>query len=255
MTQNPEKTQFGTQTVTPEEKTNLVHGVFDSVANRYDIMNDLMSGGLHRVWKDRFIRMIRPKPNQRFLDVAGGTGDIAFKIRQKIQHPSASLQHPITICDLTPAMLEVGRDRAIDKGWLDDFEWITGNAEDLPFPDNHFDVYTIAFGLRNVTHIDKALGEAYRVLKPGGKFFCLEFSHVENPILSKAYDAYSFAAIPKIGKIITQDAESYQYLVESIRKMPTQRQLKSRISDAGFTQSKYTNMSAGIVAIHQGLKA
>jgi ubiquinone/menaquinone biosynthesis methyltransferase len=248
--QNPERTQFGEQTVTPEEKTNLVHGVFDSVATKYDIMNDLMSGGLHRLWKDRLIRMIRPRPNQKFLDVAGGTGDIAFRLKKRIG-PKAN----ITVCDLTAAMLEVGRDRATDKGWIDGFEWITGNAEDLPFPDNHFDIYTIAFGLRNVTHIDKALKEAHRVLKPGGKFYCLEFSHVETPILSKAYDLYSFNVIPKVGKAVTNDEESYQYLVESIRKFPTARKLESRMQDAGFTKTNHTKMNAGIVAIHQGLKA
>jgi len=249
-TQNPERTQFGTQTVTPDEKTNLVHGVFDSVATKYDIMNDLMSGGLHRVWKDRLIRMIRPRPNQKFLDVAGGTGDIAFRLKKRIG-PKAD----ITVCDLTAAMLEVGRDRATDKGWIDGFEWITGNAEDLPFPDNHFDVYTIAFGLRNVTHIDKALAEARRILKPGGKFYCLEFSHVETPILSKAYDLYSYNVIPKVGKAVTNDEESYQYLVESIRKFPTARKLETRMQEAGFTKTSHIKMSAGIVAIHQGLKA
>ena len=250
MSQNPERTQFGEQTVTPEEKTNLVHGVFDSVATKYDIMNDLMSGGLHRIWKDRLIRMIRPRPNQKFLDVAGGTGDIAFRLKKRIGSKA-----DITVCDLTPAMLEVGRDRATDKGWIDGFEWITGNAEDLPFPDNHFDVYTIAFGLRNVTHIDKALSEAHRVLKPGGKFYCLEFSHVETPILSKAYDLYSFNVIPKVGKAVTNDEESYQYLVESIRKFPTARKLETRILDSGFAKASHVKMSAGIVAIHQGLKA
>ena len=248
--QNPERTQFGEQTVTPDEKTNLVHGVFDSVATKYDVMNDLMSGGLHRLWKDRLIRMIRPRPNQKFLDVAGGTGDIAFRLKKRIG-PKAD----ITVCDLTAAMLEVGRDRATDKGWINGLEWITGNAEDLPFTDNHFDVYTIAFGLRNVTHIDKALAEAHRVLKPGGKFYCLEFSHVETPILSKAYDLYSFNVIPKIGKAVTNDEESYQYLVESIRKFPTARRLESRILDAGFNKASHIKMSAGIVAIHQGLKA
>ena len=171
MSKNPESTQFGEQTVTPDEKTDLVHGVFDSVAKNYDIMNDLMSGGLHRVWKDRFVRMIRPRPNHKVLDVAGGTGDIAFRFRKKMG-PKAD----ITICDLTRGMLEVGRDRALDRGWIESFEWVTGNAEKLPFPDNHFDIYTIAFGLRNVTHIDKALKEAHRILKPGGRFFCLEIS-------------------------------------------------------------------------------
>ncbi|MFK7839064.1 MAG: bifunctional demethylmenaquinone methyltransferase/2-methoxy-6-polyprenyl-1,4-benzoquinol methylase UbiE [Bdellovibrionales bacterium] len=247
--QNPERTQFGEQTVTPEEKTNLVHGVFDSVAIKYDIMNDLMSGGLHRIWKDRLIRMIRPKPSQKFLDVAGGTGDIAFRLRRRLG-PKAN----ITICDLTPAMLEVGRDRAIDKGWIQSFDWVSGNAENLPFEDNEFDVYTIAFGLRNVTHIDNALNEAYRILKPGGKFFCLEFSQVENPTFAKAYDLYSFNAIPKIGKAITKDEESYQYLVESIRKFPNQRKLEKRLKEAGFNKTNFLNMSMGIVAIHSGIK-
>lgn len=257
MTQNPERTQFGERTVSPEEKTGLVHGVFDNVADKYDLMNDLMSGGLHRLWKDRLIRQIRPKPGQRFLDVAGGTGDIAFRIRQKIKNqklPLPSGGGDIVVCDLTAHMLEVGRNRAIDKGWLEGFEWVTGNAESLPFPDQHFDVYTIAFGLRNVTHIDTALAEAYRVLKPGGRFFCLEFSRVENPILSKGYDMYSFGLIPKIGRFVARDEDSYQYLVESIRKFPKQEELKRRMLDAGFAQAQYTNLSAGIVAIHEGLK-
>lgn len=250
MTKNPEREWFGEKQVSPEEKTGLVIDVFDSVAKKYDIMNDLMSGGLHRIWKDRLIRMIRPRPGQKFLDVAGGTGDIAFRIRKKTGPNTA-----ITVFDLNQHMLDVGRDRAVDHGWLNDFEWITGNAESLPFPDNSFDVYTIAFGLRNVTHIDTALKEAFRVLKPGGQFYCLEFSRVDQPLLSKAYDAWSFYAIPRIGKAITGDQESYQYLVESIRKFPSQRKLARRIEDAGFASSKYWNLSAGIVAIHKGIKA
>lgn len=246
---NPESTQFGTKDVTPEEKTTLVRGVFDSVADNYDIMNDMMSGGLHRIWKDRFVRMIRPKPRQKILDVAGGTGDIAFRMRRKAG-PSAE----ITVFDLNQNMLSVGRDRAIDKGWINDFEWITGDAAKLPFPDNHFDIYTIAFGLRNVTHIDTALAEAYRVLKPGGRFFCLEFSHVRHPILSKAYDLYSFTALPKMGAIIAKDSESYQYLAESIRKFPKQDDLARRMEEAGFKSCSYSNLSAGIVAIHSGTK-
>jgi len=257
MSTNPESTEFGYKTVTPDEKTNLVHGVFDSVASNYDIMNDVMSGGLHRVWKDRFVRMIRPRPTDRILDVAGGTGDIAFRLHKKrTTIPTfQSSNHPITICDLTPAMLAEGRNRAADRGWTDnDFEWITGNAADLPFEDNSFDIYTIAFGLRNVTRIDDALKEAHRVLKPGGRFFCLEFSHVRTPILSKAYDLYSAHIIPKMGKVIAKDEDSYQYLIESIRKFPTQRKLCQRIEAAGFKHARYTNLSAGIVAIHQGLK-
>jgi demethylmenaquinone methyltransferase/2-methoxy-6-polyprenyl-1,4-benzoquinol methylase len=246
---NPERTQFGEQTVSPEEKTTLVRGVFDSVADNYDVMNDLMSGGLHRIWKDRLIRMIRPRPRMKCLDVAGGTGDIAFRLRKK-GGPSSD----ITVFDLNQNMLSVGRDRAIDKGWINDFEWITGNAEKLPFPDNHFDLYTIAFGLRNVTHIDTALAEAARVLKPGGRFFCLEFSHVKQPALAKAYDLYSFTALPKMGQIIAKDADSYQYLAESIRKFPKQEHLVQRMIDAGLKNCSFSNLSAGIVAIHSGTK-
>lgn len=248
--QNPEKEWFGEKQVTPEEKTGLVRGVFDSVADKYDLMNDLMSGGLHRVWKDSFVRRIRPRPGLKYLDVAGGTGDIAFRIRKKTGPDTK-----ITVFDLNPHMLEVGRNRAIDKGWLSDFEWSAGNAESLPFPDNSFDVYTIAFGLRNVTHIDTALREVVRVLKPGGRFYCLEFSHVKEPFLAKIYDAYSYAVIPRIGQAIAKDAESYQYLVESIRKFPDQKDLVARMEDAGLKNAGFSNLSAGIVAIHQGLKA
>lgn len=255
MSPNPERTSFGEKTVTPEEKTNLVHGVFDNVADKYDLMNDVMSGGLHRLWKDRFIRQIRPRPGLQYLDVAGGTGDIAFRIHKKIQNAQHQKSDgSITICDLTHHMVQVGRDRALNKGWLHDLNWTTGNAESLPFPDNHFDVYTIAFGLRNVTHIDTALTEACRVLRPGGRFFCLEFSHVDNPLMAKAYDVYSFNIIPRMGKAIAQDEESYQYLVESIRAFPKQQDLARRIKIAGFTQSGYTNLSGGIVAIHTGVK-
>tara|TARA_R110001592_G_scaffold79054_5_gene236785 strand:+ start:1075 stop:1839 length:765 start_codon:yes stop_codon:yes gene_type:complete len=252
--QNPEKSWFGEKQVTPEEKTEGVIGVFDSVADQYDLMNDFMSIGIHRLWKDQFIRMIRPRAiiagrQAKYLDVAGGTGDIAFKIRQKIGTGA-----DITLCDLNDNMLSVGRNRAIDKGWINDFNWVTGNAERLPLPDNSIDIYTIAFGLRNVTHIDTALQEAYRVLRPGGKFFCLEFSHVTPKILAKAYDVYSYNVIPKLGERITNDRESYQYLVESIRKFPTQSKLLKRMTDSGFKRAKYTNLSMGVVAIHQGLK-
>ncbi len=251
---NPEKSWFGEKQVSPEEKTEGVIGVFDSVADQYDLMNDLMSCGVHRLWKDKFIRMIRPRLNKDgramdYLDVAGGTGDIAFRIRKKVGAGAN-----ITLCDLNENMLNVGKDRAIDKGWINDFEWVTGNAETLPFPDNSMDIYTIAFGLRNVTHIDTALAEAYRVLRPGGKFFCLEFSHVTPTFLAKAYDMYSYNVIPKIGKKIANDEDSYQYLVESIRKFPTQENLCERIRLAGFKRAGYNNLSAGIVAIHQGTK-
>lgn len=271
--QNPESVQFGERYVSPEEKTTLVRGVFDSVADNYDIMNDLMSGGIHRLWKDHLIRRIRPKAGLSYLDVAGGTGDIAFKIHKKLSaserqvaygekintngdaHPPAcGYDGSITLCDLNWDMLRVGRDRAIDKGNLNEFQWITGNAETLPLPDASVDVYTIAFGLRNVTRIDDALKEAYRVLKPGGRFYCLEFSHVENPVISNIYDKFSYHVIPKVGELVAKDRDSYQYLVESIRKMPTQENLKQRLSDSGFTKTSYENLTFGVAAIHFGQK-
>lgn len=281
---NPESTQFGERPVTPEEKTEAVRGVFDSVADNYDLMNDLMSGGIHRLWKNHLIRKIRPRAGLSYLDVAGGTGDIAFRIKEAINNkqkiPSlregdrgrvsniehhTKIEHPhlnpppqgggnITLCDLNWDMLRVGRDRAVDKGWLNDFDWITGNAECLPMEDESIDVYTIAFGLRNVTRIDDALKDAFRVLKPGGRFYCLEFSHVDNPVLSKLYDGFSFGVIPQIGEIVAKDRTSYQYLVESIRKMPTQEVLKNRISEAGFSKSSYENLTFGVTAIHYGIK-
>ncbi|MCL4679442.1 MAG: bifunctional demethylmenaquinone methyltransferase/2-methoxy-6-polyprenyl-1,4-benzoquinol methylase UbiE [Alphaproteobacteria bacterium] len=252
---NPESIWFGETKVTPDEKTEKVVGVFDSVARRYDLMNDLMSGGIHRVWKDRLVRMIRPRAKvgerpMHYLDVAGGTGDIAFRIREKAG-PGAR----ITLCDLNDNMLSVGRDRALDRGWLDDFQWVTGNAESLPVPDSSVDVYTIAFGLRNVTHIDTALAEAYRVLRPGGRFYCLEFSRVEPEGLARLYSLYSDTVIPRLGQVIANDTESYRYLVESIRKFPSQRQLQLRLQKAGFKRAEYSNFSAGIVAVHRGLKA
>lgn len=247
---NPESEWFGTKRVKAEDKATLVRDVFDSVADNYDIMNDVMSGGIHRLWKDRLIRMIRPKPGLRYLDVAGGTGDIAFRIR-KAAGPTAD----ITVCDINAEMLRVGRDRALNKGWIDDFDWVTGDAEKLPLPDNSVDIYTIAFGLRNVTRIDNALADACRVLKPGGRFFCLEFSRVEDPFLRPLYDRYSSALIPRMGQLIAKDRESYQYLIESIRKFPPQQELVRRMGQAGFTASRYTNLSFGIAAIHQGIKA
>lgn len=246
--QNPESQWFGEKPVTPEEKTAAVQGVFGSVANKYDIMNDLMSGGVHRLWKDRLIREIRPRNGLDYLDVAGGTGDIAFRIKKRA--PKAN----ITLCDLTHNMLAVGRDRAVDKGWLDDFSWVTGNAEALPIASHSIDVYTIAFGLRNVTHIDTALAEAARVLRPGGRFYCLEFSHVTDPALARLYDAYSYGLIPKIGKMVANDAESYQYLVESIRKFPKQEELKRRMEQNGLSMCSHTDLSFGIVAIHRAVK-
>lgn len=249
MTQNPESQWFGEERVSAAEKTRRVIGVFDSVASKYDIMNDLMSGGLHRLWKDHLVRKIRPKAGLHYLDVAGGTGDIAFRIRKK-----AGPDCKITLCDLNAEMLAVGRDRAIDKGMKDDFEWITGNAEALPLPDESVDVYTIAFGLRNVTHIDTALKEALRVLKPGGRFYCLEFSRVNEPLLRRVYDEYSYRLIPKIGEIVANDRDSYQYLVESIRKFPPQKELQKRLESAGFSRCKFENLTFGVVSIHEGVK-
>lgn len=246
---NPESQWFGRQSVTPQEKTRRVLDVFDSVATRYDLMNDLMSGGIHRLWKDQLIDQIRPRKGYTYLDVAGGTGDIAFRI-----HKATSGQCEIKVCDINASMLDVGRDRALDKGIVSGMDWIVGNAEKLPFEDNSMDVYTIAFGLRNVTHIDDALKEAYRVLKPGGRFFCLEFSHVKEPLLAKIYDAFSFKVIPHIGQIVAKDKESYQYLVESIRAFPTQEALRQRLLDAGFERAKVRNLTFGVAAIHEGWK-
>lgn len=247
---NSESRWFGEKSVDPDEKTALVRGVFDSVASRYDLMNDLMSGGLHRLWKDAFVRMIRPRPGLSYLDVAGGTGDIALRLRRKTGPGT-----PIAVCDLNAAMLSVGRDRAIDRGLGTDFTWIAGNAETLPFADGSFDVYTIAFGLRNVTRIDDALAQAYRVLRPGGRFYCLEFSRVTQPLLARVYDAFSFGVIPRMGQIVAKDRQSYQYLVESIRKFPDQESLAARIAEAGFQSVNFRDFSMGIAAVHTGFKA
>lgn len=247
--QNPESQWFGRKSVSPQEKTKLVLDVFDSVASRYDIMNDLMSLGIHRLWKDTLIRKIRPTPALKFLDVAGGTGDIAFRIAK-----AAGTTENITISDINAHMLEVGKGRAIDHGFISGFTWVEANAEKLPFKDNSFDVYTISFGLRNVTHIDVALAEAYRVLKPGGRFYCLEFGHLDSDVLQKAYDLYSFTIIPKMGELVTQDRDSYQYLVESIRAFPQREELCKRLKGAGFDFAKAIPLSLGIVNIHEAWK-
>ncbi|MBL8711329.1 MAG: bifunctional demethylmenaquinone methyltransferase/2-methoxy-6-polyprenyl-1,4-benzoquinol methylase UbiE [Alphaproteobacteria bacterium] len=247
--QNKEKDWFGYKKVNPSDKTKMVEGVFDNVASRYDLMNDLMSGGIHRLWKNRFVQMMHPRANRKLLDVAGGTGDIAFRYRK-----AAGESAKITVCDINKEMLKVGRNRAIDRGYLKGFEWVEGNAESLPFDDREFHLYSIAFGLRNVTHIDNALADAYRVLKPGGQFFCLEFSHLKNAALQKVYDEYSFRIIPKIGEIVAKDRDSYQYLVESIRQFPKQAELSARLETAGFENVKVVNLSGGIAAIHIGNK-
>lgn len=247
-----ETTHFGFKDVKEAEKQSLVRGVFDSVAEKYDIMNDVMSGGLHRLWKNDLIRDLRPKPGMHLLDVAGGTGDIAFRFLKAAQSDEHATPAKVTICDINHNMLKAGRARALDKGEFAPVDWITGNAEMLPLPDCSVDAYTIAFGIRNVTHIDIALKEAYRVLKPGGRFMCLEFSKVDLPLLKQIYDVYSFHLIPHFGEMITGDKDSYQYLVESIRKFPTQEKFKGMIEHAGFKRTSYRNLSGGIVAIHSG---
>ena len=240
-------THFGFKSVPEEEKSSLVRGVFDSVASRYDLMNDLMSAGLHRLWKNDMVGWLAPRDGMHILDVAGGTGDIAFRML-------ARAKCHVTVCDINQHMLEEGRNRAIDHNILTGIDWVCGNAEALPLPDNHVDAYTIAFGIRNVTHIDTALKEAFRVLKPGGRFMCLEFSHIPNDLLQKLYDAYSFNVIPRIGHVVTGDADSYQYLVESIRQFPKQDVFADMIRAAGFGNVQYRNLTRGVVAIHSGRK-
>ena len=240
-------THFGFRTVAEDDKQTLVRGVFDSVASRYDIMNDFMSAGLHRAWKNDMVNWLAPRDGMTIIDMAGGTGDIAFRMLDKAQCH-------VTVCDINQHMLEEGRNRAIDRNRLERIEWACVNAETLPFEDESFDAYTIAFGIRNVTHIDKALAEAHRVLKIGGRFMCLEFSHMANDWLQKAYDTYSFNVIPKIGQWVTGDASSYQYLVESIRQFPKQEAFADMIRTAGFGNVQYRNLTGGVVAIHSGRK-
>ena len=236
---------FGYEQVSPEEKTRRVGGVFSSVARNYDRMNDAMSGGMHRLWKDRFIRRLKPRRGEYFLDMAGGTGDIAFRI--------AAAGASVMVSDINPDMLGVGMERAQQRG-ISGLDWSEQNAETLSFDDAMFDGYTIAFGIRNVTHIDKALAEAHRVLKPGGRFFCLEFSTVEWPGFKDVYDAYSHHVVPRIGQAIAGDADSYRYLVESIRKFPAMPVFRTMIEAAGFRHTRVEPIMGGLVAIHSGWK-
>jgi demethylmenaquinone methyltransferase / 2-methoxy-6-polyprenyl-1,4-benzoquinol methylase len=238
---------FGYRDVPAPEKAGMVREVFASVAPRYDLMNDLMSAGVHRLWKNTLVDVLNPRPGEKFLDVAGGTGDIAFRIASRQRE-----RPDVTICDINPAMLDVGRDRAVDRGLLQGLTWTTGDAEGLPFPDCSFDGYTIAFGLRNVTDIGKALQEAWRVLKPGGRFYCLEFSKVTSAPVARVYDAYSERALPFFGRVVARDAESYRYLHESIRRFPPQRELADRMRRAGLAKVAWRNMTLGVVALHSG---
>jgi demethylmenaquinone methyltransferase / 2-methoxy-6-polyprenyl-1,4-benzoquinol methylase len=244
-------THFGFSEVDLSKKQDLVDDVFHKVAQRYDIMNDLMSGGLHRLWKDVFCGKVntRNHPGFRHLDVAGGTGDIAFRIANK-----SGADARIVVLDINGDMLEVGRDRAREKHVDDRLEFVQANAESLPFPDAHFDAYTIAFGIRNVPRIQVALDEAFRVLKPGGRFLCLEFSHVAVPGLDKIYEAYSFNVIPLVGKLVAGDAAPYQYLVESIQRFPAADDFEAMIRKAGFRRTAYERLTGGVVAIHSGWK-
>ncbi|MGI4851213.1 MAG: bifunctional demethylmenaquinone methyltransferase/2-methoxy-6-polyprenyl-1,4-benzoquinol methylase UbiE [Janthinobacterium lividum] len=246
--ENSDQTNFGFKSVSPEEKTHLVSQVFHRVASRYDMMNDAMSLGIHRIWKDYLVRKMKSQMPQHLLDVAGGTGDIAFRYLKQ------SPDHQVVVCDINSSMIEVGRDRAINQGLLKNLTWTCGDASALPFEDAHFDLYSIAFGLRNVTARTQALQEAFRVLKPGGRFFCLEFSKMQVPILDKLYQFYNFSVIPRLGSLIAQDRASYQYLVESIAGFPSQDLLKQEIQAAGFGHVEVINLSGGIVALHQGLK-
>ena len=236
---------FGYDEVSPDEKTARVGAVFSSVASRYDVMNDAMSGGMHRLWKDRFVRRVKPQPGEAILDMAGGTGDIAFRL--------AGAGADVTVSDINQDMLDVGIDRAMDRGF-DSLVWSRQNAEELSFPDRFFDAYTIAFGIRNVTRIDLALAEAQRVLRYGGRFFCLEFSTTEWPGFKEAYDFYSHRLVPKLGQAIAGDAEAYRYLIESIRRFPPMHEFEGMIRKAGFAQTRVEPLLGGLVAIHSGWK-
>ncbi|MEP2681774.1 MAG: bifunctional demethylmenaquinone methyltransferase/2-methoxy-6-polyprenyl-1,4-benzoquinol methylase UbiE [Sulfitobacter sp.] len=249
MTQDADKTtHFGFETVPEHEKAGRVQGVFNSVASKYDIMNDVMSMGIHRVWKEAMMDWLAPRPGQKLLDVAGGTGDVSFKFLGRAGHGHA------TVLDLTEPMLVEGRKRAEADSLTGSLDWVVGDAMALPFPDNTFDVYTISFGIRNVTRPQEALNEAYRVLRPGGRLMVLEFSHLPNPAMQKAYDLYSFNVIPRMGQAIAGDRDSYQYLVESIRNFPDQETFLSMVRAAGFGQAKYRNLTMGIAALHSGWK-
>jgi len=241
-------THFGAQTINEDDKAGKVRDLFNDVANKYDVMNDVMSLGIHRLWKEAMMDWLAPRAGQKLLDVAGGTGDVSFKFLKRAGHGHA------TVCDLTEGMLNEGRKRAEAAAMQDSLDWVVGDAMDLPFENNTFDVYTISFGIRNVTRPQEALNEAYRVLKPGGRLMVLEFSQLPNPAMQKAYDLYSFNVIPRMGQMIANDRDSYQYLVESIRNFPDQETFLGMVRTAGFEQAKYRNLSMGIAALHSGWK-
>lgn len=247
--QKDNTTHFGFQEVPVDQKARKVAGVFHSVAARYDLMNDLLSGGIHRLWKRFTIEVSGVRHGHKVLDIAGGTGDLALKFSRLVGDEGL-----VVLADINSSMLQVGRDRLIDRGAVGNLQFAQANAECLPFPDNTFDCITIAFGLRNVTDKDKALRSMLRVLKPAGRLLVLEFSKPSNPLLGKAYDTYSFHVMPKLGKVVTNDEESYRYLAESIRMHPDQQGLKQMMTDAGFVECDFYNMTGGIVALHRGVK-
>jgi len=243
-------THFGYRDVAKEDKEGLVANVFHSVAARYDIMNDLMSGGIHRIWKRFTLEISGVRKNQAVLDIAGGTGDLAARFAEIV-----GADGRVVLADINESMLQVGRDKLLDTGRIANIEFVQADAQYLPFPDDSFDCITIAFGLRNVTDKALAMRSMLRVLKPGGRLLVLEFSKPKNELLSKAYDTYSFNVLPKMGRLIADDAESYQYLAESIRMHPDQETLQGMMEDAGFANCEYHNMTGGIVALHKGVKA
>lgn len=245
-----DKTHFGYREVKSDDKASLVANVFHSVADRYDVMNDLMSAGIHRLWKRFTIELSAVRPGHRVLDIAGGTGDLAAKFSELV-----GPEGEVVLADINESMLQVGRDKLIDQGIHSNVNYVQANAETLPFPDNHFNCITIAFGLRNVTDKDKALASMFRVLKPGGRLLVLEFSKPGNELLSRAYDTYSFKVLPVLGRMVAGDSDSYQYLAESIRMHPDQETLKDMMENAGFVSCDYHNMTGGIVAVHRGIKA
>lgn len=247
----PDHVPFGFQDVPRDEKSKLVRGVFDSVSRRYDIMNDVMSGGLHRLWKNTMVRRLRARPGQHVVDVAGGTGDIALRILYPFRTANPADRPRVTVLDINESMVRVGRDRAFDRGFTTGLEWGCCDAQALPLPDQCADAYTVAFGMRNMTDVPAALREARRVLRPGGKFLCLEFSQVA-PILAPLYDTYSFQLLPVMGRVIVRDDKSYRYLAESIRTFPAQDAFAAMIKAAGFDRVSYRNLSGGIVALHAG---